>query len=176
MSTSPVSLRIAVTVMLVILPLIAVVAIVGVFGYWGFGIVRLGGESTHMVLAEVAPEPDRRIYGLLAALMPLATGLYALWRLFTLFLHFRRGELVGHKTVRDLRAFSLFLALTVIAGFALSGVMRWAMGRFDDAPLWTHLGMSSTHSTVLLLAVIVYVASHVIEEGYAYKRETEDYI
>lgn len=161
---------------LCLIPLLALVAIAGVVSFWGFGVDHVDSSlvgQNFLVLGEAPPVPDRRVFGLLAALVPLLLWLYAQGRLFALC---ASGRALGPETVRHLRAFSLFAALAVLAGFALSGVMRWAAGEFDDAPLWTHLGFSTTHAAVLFMAAIMFVASHIIEEGYGYKRETEDYV
>lgn len=176
MSTSQGWLRATSAAFLVLIPLLAAAGLFCVAAYWGFGLARIGDASTHMLLADAPPVPGRQVYGLIAAGIPLLLWLYAMLRLFLLFLYFRRGEALVLRTVRELRAFALYLALTVIAGFALSGMARWAMGRFDDAPLWTHLGFSTTHAAVLFMAGIVYVASHIIEQGYGYRRETEEYV
>lgn len=164
---------------LIVIPLLAAIVILGVVAFWGFGLDRLGNATlgaNFFVLAEEPPVPERRIYGLLAVLPVAALWLYAMARLFAMFWQFRRGEVMAVTTIAHLRSFALFASLSVIAGFLLSGVMRWAMGRFDDAPLWTHLGFSGTHAAVLFMAAIMFVASHIVEEGYAYKRETEDYV
>lgn len=164
---------------LCIIPLLALVAVAGVVAFWGFGVDRVDSTlfgPNFLVLAEAPPVPERQMFGLAAVLVPLLLWLYAQYRLFVMFGLCAKGRAVGVETVRHLRAFSLYAALAVLTGFALSGVMRWAAGRFDDAPLWTHLGFSTTHAAVLFMAAIMFVASHIIEEGYGYKRETEEYV
>ncbi|MBC2777323.1 DUF2975 domain-containing protein [Parasphingopyxis marina] len=164
---------------LCLIPLFALVAIAGVVSYWGFGVDHVDSSlfgPNFLVLAEAPPVPERQVYGLVAALVPLLLWLCAQVRLFVMFALCASGRALGTATVRHLRAFSLYAALAVLSGFALSGVMRWAAGEFDDAPLWTHLGFSTTHAAVLFMAAIMFVASHIIEEGYDYKRETEEYV
>lgn len=179
MSRSKSWVRIASVGFIVVLPLLAIVAVAGVLAFWAFGIDRVDSAAfgpNFVVLAQAPPVPERQVYGLLATLVPLLLWLYAQYRLFVMFSLCAMGQAVGEPTVRHLRAFSLYAALAVLTGFALSGVMRWAAGRFDDAPLWTHLGFSTTHATVLFMAAVMFVASHIIEEGYGYKRETEEYV
>lgn len=172
-------LRAASAGFIIAIPVMAVTAIAGVIAYWGLGLDRLGNASlgeNFIVFAVNAPVPERRAYGLIATLPALLLWLYSMWRLFVMFLRFHTGRVIGLETVRHMRAFSLFAFLAVMAGFLLSGVMRWAMGVFDAAPLWTHLGFSTTHAAVLFTSAVVYVASYIIEEAYAYKRETEEYV
>ena len=171
--------RIASIGFVLLIPLLAALAVSGVFIFWGFGQNTLGNEalgSRFIVFAENPPHAERHLYGLVASLPALGCWLYSMWRLFRMFVEFRTGPLVADKTIKHLRAFSFFSFLAVVAGFLLSGVMRWAAGVFDDAPLWTHLGFSTTHAAVLFTSAIIYVASFIVEEGYAYKRETTEYI
>lgn len=158
---------------LVGIPLVAILIIVGVVSYWGFG--RAGFGDNFIILADQPPVADRRVFGLLAALVPTGLMLCSLWRLFQMFTVENRS-LMGPTTVGHLRGFSLFSVWTVISAFLLSGVMRWAMGVFDNAPLWTHLGFSVTHAAILFGAFIIYVATFLIEEGYSYKQETQEYV
>ena len=156
-----------------VIPLFALLIVAGVVSYWGFGVAGYG--DNFIILADEAPVPERRIYGLIAALAPTGLMLGALWRLHQMFLN-AGDNLMGQTTVTHLRSFSLLSIWTVVTAFLLSGVMRWAMGVFDNAPLWTHLGFSVTHAAILFGAFIVYVATYLIEEGYAYKREIEEYV
>ena len=164
---------------LVAIPLLMLVATASVVVYWGFGLNRLGNDvlgQNFIVLWDQPPVAERRVYGLLAVLPALGFWLFAMQRLFVMFRNFYAGRTVGLETIRLLRSFALYSAIAVMAAFAFSGVMRWAAGQFDDAPLWTHLGFSATHAAVLFTAAIVFVASHIIEEGYEYKKETEEYV
>lgn len=179
MSIAPNRIRLASRIFLVLIPLIAALALAGVILFWGFGVERLGNDAlgrNFIVLFEDAPLPERRLYGLLASLPVLFFWFYASWHLFAMFRNFLAGQFVGLETVRRLRAYAVYSALAVLSAFVLSGVMRWAMGYFDDAPLWTHLGFSVTHAAMLFSSAIIYVASHIVEQGYAYKKETEDYV
>jgi len=164
---------------LMAIPLLAILAVSGVFIFWGLGQNTLGNDalgSEFIVLAENPPHAERRFYGLIASAPALLFWLYSMWRLFRMFLDFRTDSMIADNTIKHLRAFSLFSFIAVITGFLLSGVMRWAAGVFDDAPLWTHLGFSTTHASVLFTSAIIYVASFIVEEGYAYKREAAEYI
>ncbi|QLC23717.1 hypothetical protein HFP57_00830 [Parasphingopyxis algicola] len=179
MSRSKGAVRAASAVLTVLIPFFALLAISGVVLFWGFGVHRIGNAAlgeNFIVLLDQPPVPERRLYGLVATLPALLFWLYASWRLFLMFRAFHTGPLIGPVTIRHLRAYALFSALAVLSAFLLSGVMRWALGQFDDAPLWTHLGFSVTHGLMLFSSAILYVASHVIEEGYAYRKETEEYV
>lgn len=179
MSIAPNRIRLASRIFLVLTPLIAALALAGVVLFWGFGVERIGNDAlgrNFIVLFEDAPLPERRIYGLGASLPVLFFWFCASWHLFAMFHNFLAGQLVGLATVRRLRAYARYSALAVLSAFALSGVMRWALGYFDDAPLWTHLGFSVAHAAMLFSSAIIYVASHIVEQGYAYKKETEDYV
>ncbi len=171
--------RIASLGFLILIPVLALLAVCAVFIFWGLGENTLGNDalgSRFIVFAENPPHAARQLYGLLASIPALGFWLYSMWRLFSMFMEFRTGPLIADKTIRHLRAFSVFSFLAVVAGFVLSGVMRWAAGVFDDAPLWTHLGFSTTHASILFTSAIIYVASFIVEEGYSYKRETAEYI
>lgn len=172
-------LRIGAAGFLVLIPVLVLAAVAGLVAYWGFGLAEIDGGvlgDRFIVLADRAPDPERRLFGLLACLPALAFQLLGAWSLWRLFAGFRFGALVGMAAIRHLRSFAGYTALAVLAAFALSGVMRWAAGVFDDAPLWTHLGFSTTHAAVLFMAALVYMASFIIEEGEHYRRETEDYV
>lgn len=178
-SRSMLGVRIVSLTFVVFTPLLALCATAGVIAFWGFGLDRWGNAAlgdNFIVLADVPPVADRRIYGLLATLPPLILSLCAMAHIFALFLTFSAGNLVAQRTIQHLRAFSGYSALAVICGFLLSGVMRWALGVFNDAPFWTHLGFSVTHAAILFGAAIVYAASYIIEEGFAYRQELGDYI
>jgi len=159
---------------LTLIPLLMVLIIVGIGLYWGAGINRLGGNF--VVLAETVPIAERRLYGLVAASVPAALFLRGLWHLFRMFMRTGKEALLVADTVTRLRAFAKYSVLAVLSAFLLSGVMRWAMGVFDNAPLWTHLGFSITHGAILFLAAVIYVATLLIEEGHGYKKEMEEYI
>jgi|GEM_PF-7019244 len=164
---------------LVLIPVLVLAALGGLVAYWGFGLAEIDGGplgARFIVLADHPPEPDRRLFGFLACLPPLVFQLLGAWSLWRLFAGFRFGSLVGAAAIRHLRSFAGYTALAVLTGFALSGVMRWAAGAFDDAPLWTHLGFSTTHAAILFMAGLVYMASFIVEEGEEYRRETEDYV
>ncbi|WDI33115.1 hypothetical protein PUV54_07885 [Hyphococcus flavus] len=164
---------------LIVIPFLAFLAVAGIAAYWGFGVDRWGNDfvgENFIVIAEHPPVPERRLFGLAAILAPLTFLLLGFWRLFQLFLTFHDGRLVASGTINHLKAFSVFSSLAVLTSFMFSGVMRWAMGVFDNAPLWTHLGFSTTHAAVLFTSAIVYAATHIIEEGYAYKQETKEYL
>lgn len=164
---------------LVVIPVLLLTALAGLVAYWGFGLAEIDGGplgARFIVLADRPPEPDRRFFGLLACLPAMGLQLLGAGSLWRLFAGFRFGSLVGAAAIRHLRSFAGYTALAVLAAFALSGVMRWAAGVFDDAPLWTHLGFSTTHAAVLFMAALVYMASFIIEEGEHYRRETEDYV
>lgn len=179
MSTTQNGIRLASHIFMVLIPLIACLALAGVILFWGLGVERLGNDTlgrNFIVLFEDTPRPERRIYGLLATLPALFFWFCASWHLFAMFRNFLAGQLVGPVTVRRLRAYAVYSALAVLAAFLFSGVMRWAMGYFNDAPLWTHLGFSVSHAAMLFSSAIIFVASHIIEQGYAYKKETEDYV
>jgi Protein of unknown function (DUF2975) len=179
MSRSNKWLRAASVCFLVLIPLLAAAAIAGIVVYWGFGIDRWGNATlgqNFIVLTDRPPVPERQVFGLLASLPALVLWLYAMARLFVMFRSVGAGKVMALDTIRHLRAFALFSALSVVAGFALSGVMRWAIGEFDDQPLWTHLGFSVTHASVLFTSAIIFVASHIIQEGLEYKNEVEEYV
>jgi len=162
-----------------LIPLLCLAAVFSLLAFWGWGVAEIDGPAGAdrlIVLAEQGPVAGRGIYGLLASLPALAFGLVAAWHLLALFAGFRFGGLVGPQAIRRLRGFAGFTALAVMAAFVFSGVMRWALGVFDDAPLWTHLGFSAVHAAILLMAGVVYMASEIVEEGYTYKREAEDYV
>ncbi len=159
---------------LIVLPLSALLIVAGVLCYWGLGINRIGDNL--IVLAAQPPVADRRSAGLLAISIPTILLLAGLWRLFVMFRPLNSPEQLGVQTVRHLRVFASFSAASAITAFFLSGVLRWAMGVFDDAPLWTHLGFSFLHATVLFFCAVIFMASRLIEAGYAYKRETEEYV
>ncbi len=164
---------------LVVIPLIVLFAVFCAVAYWCFGIASIDSEvfgADFLVIASQPPVSERRLWGMLAMLPALLFWLYSMWRLFLMFLNFNSDSPVGLITIGHLRSFSLFSLLTVIAAFLLSGVMRWAAGVFDDAPLWTHLWFSPAHLVLLFCSAVIYIASHIIEAGYAYKRETEEYV
>ncbi|MBL4871294.1 MAG: hypothetical protein JKX72_10110 [Robiginitomaculum sp.] len=167
-------LRLASLGFIMLIPLMALFLLVGLVLYWGFDVRILG--KNFIILADQGPVPERKVYGALASLPATLLWVYALWRLFLLFFNFQIGKLVNEKTISHLRCFSLFSLLSVTSGFLLSGVVRWAMGVFDNEPLWTHLGFSDTHGAVLFSAAIIYVVTHIIEEGFAYKKETKEYV
>ncbi|MEO0883088.1 MAG: hypothetical protein AAFY34_10175 [Pseudomonadota bacterium] len=160
-------------VFLICLPLLGLAIIAGVTLYWGFGVAMLG--DNFIVLADRQPLPERRFWGLSAVLVPTGLMLAALWRLFEMF---RETDVqrIRLSAIHHLRAFAGLSIGTVASAFLLSGVMRWAMGVFDDAPLWTHLGFSVSHAATVFGAAVVYFATYLIEEGYAYKLETEEYV
>ncbi|MEZ5947542.1 MAG: DUF2975 domain-containing protein [Hyphomonas sp.] len=166
-------LAVARTGFLIAIPVLCLLIVSAVTLYWGMGIAVLG--NNFIVLADPAPVPERRMAGLAAALVPTVFMLIALWRLFQIFRE-TDTSVLGPATVRNLRAFAALSICTVVSAFLLSGVMRWAMGMFDDALLWTHLGFSVVHLSVLFGAMVVYVATHLIEEGYACRRELEEYV
>ncbi|KCZ94150.1 DUF2975 domain-containing protein [Hyphomonas johnsonii] len=167
-------LRIASAAFLVTIPILAAAILAGTVTYWGLGIHEIGDNT--IVLYDAPPVAERRVYGLLATLVPAALLIYALWQLFRMFLGFNTIDHVDTRTIVRLKAFSLFTFLGVLAAFLLSGVMRWAIGEFDNAPLWTHLGFSAAHAAVMFCTAVIYVAASIIDEGYAYKRETEEYV
>lgn len=172
-------LRPASVVFIILIPLAILLALAALITYWGFGIDRVHSGvfgDNFIVLADRPPIADRRTFGLLASIPALLLWSAAMWNLLIMFVNFNRGILIGVEMVKHLRAFSLYSFLAVIAGFTLSGAMRWAMGVFDNAPLWTHLGFSTTHASILLTSAIIFFASHMIEEGYRYKQETEEYV
>ncbi len=167
-------LRLASLGFIIVIPLMAIFLVGGIILYWGFEVKIIG--DNFITLAGQGPIPERKLYGVLASLPATLFWLYALWRLFLLFFNFQIGKLVNERTISHLRYFSMFSLLSVTSGFLLSGVVRWAMGVFDNAPLWTHLGFSNMHGAILFSAAIIYVVTHIIEEGFAYKEETKEYV
>ncbi len=159
---------------LIAIPVIAIVIVSAVITFWGFGINRLGGNF--IVLHELAPVPERRLAGFAAVCVPVLFSLGALWHLFWMFRQYSRTQMVAIQTIRHLRAFCTYSVLTAVTAFLLSGVLRWAMGVFDDAPLWTHLGLSVSHMIVLFAAAIIYLATYLIEEGYRHGEEIREYV
>lgn len=179
MSRSSPGIRAASSAFLILIPLLMILTTAGVVLFWGFGIHRLGNENlgqNFLVLYGTPPVPGRELYGLLATAPILGLWFYAAWRLFAMFRNFLKGPVVGPETIRHLRAYARFSALAILASFLLSGVIRWALGVFDNAPLWTHLGFSITDAAMLFSSALIFVASHIIEQGYAYKKEIEEYV
>ncbi|MEO9543415.1 MAG: hypothetical protein ABJ269_15925 [Parasphingorhabdus sp.] len=152
----------------------ATIILAGLITYWGFGVDRLGGNF--IVFSGVVPIEERRVFGFLASSVPTIFVQIALWHLFMMFRQYSQTKLVALRTISHLRAFAKYSLLTVISAFLLSGVMRWAMGVFDDAPLWTHLGFSITHLVMLFSSAIIYIATYLIEEGYRHGQEIQEYV
>lgn len=168
------TIRLICRVFLVVIPLLGVAIVAGIAAYWGFGYNRLWDNT--LVLHELDPVPDRRIYGLFAAAVPGWLALLALWHLFNVFSQTQAGAGLALRVIHHLRAFSRYSILMALAAFVLSGVMRWAMGAFNDAPFWTHLNFSITHLIVIVGATIIHVSSHLIEQGYQFGQEVQEYV
>lgn len=173
MSRMPWTRLVTMTFILAI-PILGLAIIAFFLMFWGLGIDRLGGNT--VVIASAAPLPERRIIGLIAALVPSVLALQSLWHLFEMFRRIHRGDALTSKTVRSLRWFSTYACLAAISAIALSGVIRWAMGEFDDQPFWTHLQITPVHWAVLFMAGVTWAASSAIEDGIAMAREVQDYV
>lgn len=163
--------------MMAVIPAIAFFSILLTGLYWAAGIdVIWFTNSTNLVLAETPPHAERRIIGLLAVTPPLAAWLYALWNLFRMFRDIREGAIFNIWTIRRLRAYSLFSALTAVFTIAGSGVRRWAQGEFSDMPLWTHIQISIEHWLLIFTALIFYFVAYALEWAKEYKEEAESYV
>lgn len=160
-----------------VIPAIAFFSVLLTGLYWGAGVnVIWLADSTNLVLAETPPHAERRTAGLIAVTPALAAWLYALWNLFQMFRDIRKGAIFNIWTIRRLRAYSLFSALTALFTVAGSGARRWAQGEFSDMPLWTHIQISIEHWLLAFTALIFYFVACVLEWAKEYKEEAESYV
>jgi len=166
--------RLVTMTFMVTIPILGLAIVTFFIMFWGLGIDRLGDNT--LVIANDAPLPQRRTIGLIAALVPSLLVLQSLWHLFEMFRGIHSGNALTRKTVKSLRWFSTYACLATISAIALSGVIRWAMGEFDDQPLWTHLQISPVDLAVLFMAGVTWAASSAIEDGIAMAREVQDYV
>ena len=157
-----------------LIPLIVIASLALQFIYWGLGLNVLG--ENFLVITEQAPREGARLFGFLVGVPALAAWFYALWRLWRLFSKFRRELFIDKAAALDLRAYSTFAIVAVILDIATSGARRWAMGVFDNAPLWTHININTEHLTLVFSALIFLVVSFVLIEANRYKTETEQYL
>ncbi len=179
MSKSKTWLKISTASGLVLIPIIALASISAVCAYWLFDVDRISSSlwgENFIVLHSQPPVEDRKFYGFAASLLPLCLWNYALYRLFMLFYRYNQNQVLVRALILDTRAFAASCGFAVISGFLLSGVMRWSAGVFDNGPLWTHLGFSTTHGALLLCSLILYLASHIIEEGYRCQQENSEFV
>lgn len=174
MSSTTKWLRRASLFFLILIPIIALLAVATYTVYWVFGVNVIGNNA--IVLATTQPLAERRIYGLVAAAPSLLLWLVALFWLFQVFHGFIGGAFFARTTINYMRKFSLFTCVSVVLDIAFSGVRRWAAGVFDDAPLYTHIGISMEHLLLVFMALAFYTISFVLLEADRYKQEIEDYI
>lgn len=160
--------------MLALIPLIALVDVALTGLYWGAGVNQLG--DYFLVIAETPPPEARRLAGLLAVAPAVLAWLWALTQLFQLFWGFSRGVVIGERTVRRLRGFALFTALTAAFDVAGSGVRRWAAGEFDGSPFFSHIQLTTEHLALIFTAMVFYLVSFALVEATAYKDEAESYL
>ena len=159
--------------MLLVIPVIAALAVLIPAVYWWGGVYNVGDNT--IVLAETPPREGYAWFGWLVGLPSTLAWLYALYRLWRMFDSLRTELFISDAAARDLRAYSLFTILTVAFDVATSGARRWAMGEFDNAPLYTHININIDHFTLLFTAAIFLIVSMVMVEANRYKAETEQY-
>lgn len=161
--------------MMTFLPIVALAQVFLLVAYWGFDATVLAWGSTTVELYDVPPVPERRLIGLGAVLPAFALWLAALVHLFLLFRRFARGALVDVSTVRRLRFYALFAGLATLADILLSGARRWSQGEFSDQPLWTHIQVSDHAYAMIFTTAVLFLVSFALEEGDAFREETERY-
>ena len=116
------------------------------------------------------------IYGGLVAIPVLVLRLISYAHLWLMFRNFTREDIHVSQTVHRLKQYAKYAAFGVVAFFFLSGVRRWGIGEFSNAPLWTHLQFTRHETAILFTSAIIYVAAKVIEQGNQFKAETESYV
>lgn len=179
MRSSMERIKLASYVFVIVIPLMGLWLITLDVAYWGFGIERFNsnilGQNFYVIYPNT-PVIERQIYGGLAAIPVLLLRLLSFWFLWKMFYNFTRDKIFISETVYHLKHYAKFAVFGVIAFYFLSGIRRWAIGEFSNAPLWTHLQLNPHETAILFTSAIIYVASMVIEQGNRYKSETESYV
>ncbi len=167
--------RAASLVMMAFLPIVALAQLFLLVLYWAYDLTLLAWGSTTVEIFDLPPVPERRLVGIAAITPAFLLWLAALAHLFLLFRRFARGALIDLSTVRRLRGYALFAGLATLADILLSGARRWSQGEFSDQPLWTHIQVSDHAYAMLFTTAVLFLVSFALEEGDAFREETERY-
>lgn len=162
--------------LMVAIPLIALAQVGLMTAYWGFDANVLAWGSTNIVIEPAPPVSERRWTGIAAVAPPTLVWLAALSQLFLLLRGFSQGALIDAAGVRRLRNYALLAGLATILDIAGSGARRWALGEFSGEPLWTHIQIPAHVSAMIFTTLIIFLVSFALEEGYAFREETERYL